>query len=350
MMDNVPFIVEQAGVQHSSSVVRNMIWASTGGQRGVIGPGSLAVVAQNVPTGSVQVRAGVAVLPSNYPGSAMESYVARNRSATNVTINPTGSSGGRTDAIILKIQDTGKAGQTPADIQNFDYAKLDVIQGVSAGLNDTDALNLTYPAILLATVTLPANTGTVTNAMIKDHRHIALAREESVIYPRPIISKDPSTALGLTGMQDYPDGEHWPNVGGQNNDGVFWIDIPKWATKMQLTADFLSVVIPPKSGWGGFWVTWGPGAMTETPQYASQYAAWDASENSSTYRANFTSKQELSIPAALRGTRQPFVMRGNRSASSNNSTYPGRIKLDANSGVCLSVRFLERPDTDLAAD
>lgn len=347
-LDNVPWLLEQVGVAHPSSAARALAWAATGGQRGVIGPTSLGVVAQNVPNGTVQVRPGGAVLPSNYSGGAQESYIARNRTATNVAIRATGSSGKRSDAVILRIDDTGKAGQAPSNIQAYDYTKLAVIEGVSGSLSDTDSLGLAYPAILLARIDIPASTGTITSAMIKDMRHIAMARSEDVIQIRPMIQADSvGNDLVLTGTDLYPDGEWWPNTGGRDNNGIWYIDVPKWATRAQIRAEWLSVYTPTKSGQGQVWVTYGPGAGSPTPTYYTQAFGWDADESASGYRQNLIATQDVSIPAAMRGSVQPFVLRGNRG---NDSSKPGRIRLDWISGVTLSVRFLERPDTDLQAD
>jgi hypothetical protein len=347
-MDNVPWLVEEAGVQHSSSAARTLLWVATGGERGVIGASSMAVVPTSVPGPQVQVKPGGATVPSTYPGAAQESYSLRNRTATNVPIRATGSSGGRTDAIIARVDDTGLTGIHPADVQSYEYAKIQVIEGVASGLTEVDALNLSYPAVLLAKVTLPASTGTVTKAMITDLRHIAVSREETVVFPRALIASDnEGSDLVLNSAQAYPDGEWWPNAGGPANNGAYYIDIPKWATRMQIRAEWLSVLMSPNAGTGGVWVTYGPNAGNTTPSYYTQAFRWDASKNSDTYRTNLFVMQEVSVPAALRGSTQPFVMRGARSAG---STAAGRIKLDALSGVNLEVRFLERPDTDLQAD
>ena len=345
--DLVPFFLEQPGVDHPSSSARTVAWAASGGQRGVVGSSSYGVVAQNVPGGSVQVRPGAAVIPSTYPGALCESYVTRNRSATNVPIRATGSGGGRTDAIIVRIDDTGQAGQTPADLSTYEFSRLQVIEGVSSALSDTDGLNLAYPALLLATVTLPASTGTVTAAMVKDRRRIALARSDEDVFPRPTVSSDPATALSLTSTSLFPDGEWWPNVGGPLNDGVFWIDIPKWCTRMQLRGEWLSVRTPTGTWCGQVWLAWGPDAKTDKPKYTTQGFQWDADETAGTYRQNLIVHDEVAVPAALRGTRQPVTFRGNRVNAAGKN---GRLTLTATSGTVFSVKFLERPETDLVAD
>jgi hypothetical protein len=346
-MDLAAWLMEQPGVKHPSSAARTLAWAATSGERGVVGASSLGVVAQNVPNGTVQVRPGPAVIPSNYAGTSYESYILRNRTPTNLTINPTGSGGGRSDAVIARVDDTGLQGQPPADLDTYAFAKVQVIQGVSASLTDSDSLNLAYPSILLARIDIPASTGTITKAMIKDMRHIALAREEWFIDPHPAVSSDPATDLRLTSTSAYPDGEWFPNIGGPTNNGVFYIDIPKWATRMQIRAEWISVQTPPKSWYGHLWVAWGPGAQSGSPQYYTQAFQWDADEGASTYRQNLLVHDEVSVPAALRGSRQPLTFRGRRV---DKSGYTGRLALTATSGIVLQVRFLERPDTDLVAD
>ncbi|WP_291280004.1 hypothetical protein [Galactobacter sp.] len=347
-MDNVPWLVEEAGVAHPSSSARTLAWAATGGQRGVIGSASMAVVPTSVPGPNVMVKAGGAVIPSTYAGAKQETYIVRNRTATTLPIAATGSAGGRTDAIIARIDDTGMTGVHPDDVQAYDYAKVEVIQGVSAGVTDVDQLGLAYPAVLLAKVKLPASTGTVTAAMITDLRKIALAREETVQYPRPLVKGDNTgNDLVLTSTQSYPKGEWWPNTGGEDDDGLQYVDCPRWATRMQIRAEWLSVKMPKGSSWGSVWVSWGPGAGSSTPTRSTQAFRWDA-DSASSQRVTLTVVDEVYIPAALRGTRIAFVLRGNRMPVANEII--AAPFLDAVSGINLEVRFLERPDTDDQAD
>jgi hypothetical protein len=321
-----------------------VLWAATGGQRGVIGAASMVVVPTAVPGPQVQVKTGGCVVPSTYPGAAQESYSMRNRTATNVSIKATGSSGGRTDAIIARVDDTGLTGIHPSDVQSYDYAKIQVIEGVSSGLTEVDALNLAYPAVLLAKVTLPASTGTVTKAMITDLRHIAMSRKDTTRLVRPLINADDTGyKLELNAAASY---EVFPNVDNAGGDGKWMVDIPKWATRMQITGEWLSVNVPPDSGYGYFAISYGPNAFNAAPDHQTQSYGWNADEKSTGYCQDFKVADEVPIPSAWRGTRQPFVFRGKR----GDNTRTGKLYMTGTSGVILDIEWLERPDTDLQAD
>jgi len=346
-LDNVPWFLEQPGVAHPSSSARTVAWAATGGERGVIGAASLGVVAQSVPAGSVQVRPGGAVIPSTYAGAAQESYVVRNRTSTNVTIRPTGSGGGRHDAVICRIDDTGMAGAAPATPQTYDYAKLTVIEGVSASLTDVTSLNLGYPAIMLARIDIPASTGAITKAMITDVRHVAMSREETVRFVRPLIAADNTGLdLKLNSKSAYPAGEWWPNVGGEDDGGLWYADVPAWATRMQITAEWLGVRHAAGNTFGAVWIAYGPGAGSATPTTYTQAYQYDTTGSTNVYRSNLIVADEVALPASMRGVRLPIVLRGNVASAST----AGLTSLDGMSGLVIEARFLERPDTDLQAD
>lgn len=343
-IDSVPWFVEQPGVPHPSSSARLLAYVATGGQRGVIGAGSLAVLPSAVPGGQVVVRPGTAVIPSNYAGASQESYMVRNRTQTTLPVPASGSSGTKHYAVIVRIDDTGMAGSAPSNPEAYDYARIELMETTLA--NRVDVRDLDFPAIMLARIDVPASTGTITKAMIHDYRHIAMAREESVIFPRPILGTDPGAALSLTNKRPYPVGEFWPNVGGTYDGGHYRADVPDWATRVQITAHWNSVRIAPGNSWGQFWVAYGDDAASESPTHATQAFQYDAVGAAGVYRTNFIAIDEVELPASMRGRLLDLVLRANVNAAAT----AGNVSLDGLSGVSLGLRFLERPDTDLQPD
>lgn len=338
-IDPKPWFSEMDGATHSSSVARTLAYSATSGAEGIISSYDLRVLAQATPGNSVRVMPGAGVMLNKYASGGYESYIGRNRSTTNVSITATGSSGGRTDLVIMRILDPGFEGAMPSDPNTFDVVRLTVIQGVSANLKDIDSLNLDYPAIALAKITLPKSTATVTQSMITDMRNVANPRQKELVYPRPNVTND--AGMTLTSRSAYPDGEWMPNVGGELNTGAYYIDIPKWATRMQIRCEWLSVEYKSNPGAGYYWVTYGPDAGSSTPSNYTQGFGWDSDDT--TNRVNWILHQEVDVKPEWRGTTQPFVPRANKTT---NTSYPGTVRLTARSGMVFSVRFLEYADQE----
>lgn len=338
-VDRVPYAVG-GGAEHSPEIARQATYDSTGGNEGISSPGALRVLAQPVPNGSVRVIAGGSLLLNRYPGGAGQTYAARNATQTTVNISPTSSAGQRTDLIVMRILDPQYEGNPPADPNNFDYTRLVPIQGVPAGIQEFKELNLAYPAIALAKVTLPPSTATVTQAMITDLRKVAQPKRDTFEMTRALIGGDTGLLLGST--VDYPVGEWFPNVGGQSNTGRYDVKIPDWAVKMTIRCEWNQVLYPAKSGHGYVWVNYGPDANTATPTYYTQAYGWDADENANPYRTSFLVEQEVDVPAFMRGTVQQFIPKGTRNGDP--AAYPGRPTMTALSGITFKVTFKELAD------
>lgn len=294
-VDPVPYFVGQAGVRHSAETVRAALYASTIGAEGVSGVSDLKVQAQAVPNGTVQVLTGGSLLLNRYAGGSGQSYAMRNATATDVTVTPTGSGGGRTDLIVARILDTQYEGAPPADVNDFQYSRIVAIQGVPAGTTTAKELNLSYPAIALAKVTLPANTGTVTAAMITDLRRVALPRRDrqlTAVYPTNPLTL-PSGAYGP-----------WPISVAQRPQVL----VPEWATKLQIVAHI-----------SGALFTKGAGTDFSRAGIVTQFAGvnaengiliQDAADTSGRY--HYTMIGTHTVAAAQRGTLQSLALLGQR--------------------------------------
>ncbi|WP_417373018.1 hypothetical protein [Glutamicibacter protophormiae] len=327
-LDPVPWIVG-GGAEHSPEVVRQSLFDSTGGAEGISSVGALKVSAQSTPNGTVRVAPGGAILNNRYAGGSGQSYSARNASQTSVSITATGSAGGRTDALILRVLDPQYEGQPPADPNAFQYTRL-VAVPAPAGITRIEQLNLTYPAILLARITIPSNTGTITNAMITDLREVAVPRAIDVWRPRPNVVADKET-LKAAGV----DGEYFPNAGGEQI-----VTIPKWATRVQVRATWMGVRLEPGTNWGEIWAEFGPYQRPSTRRHSTQRYTWDGSSSGGVSRQPWIVEDDVYIPADIRGTDQIFVMKARYGAAGGAWT----VSMDGMSGVSLSLRFLETAD------
>ncbi|WIC90167.1 minor tail protein [Arthrobacter phage VroomVroom] len=319
-LDNVPWFIG-GGAEHSPAVARLLGYAATQGATGIIQPSDLIVRALAVPGTAVRIGPGAATLYNRYPGATSQSYLVRNISDTNVEIPATGSGSGATRYIIIRVTDPQYGGQVPADVLNGPYVEAVQVSSIT---------NLPYPFVPLAKIVQPASTGTITQAMITDLREVANPREKSIVRPNAIVASDTGLSLGATGV----DGEVFPNAGGTQT-----IDIPDWATRVQIRAEWLGVRLPSSAGWGEYWAEFGPYARPSVRQYSTQRFNWDADETSPVYRTNWILHDDVYVPAALRGTSQVFYMKGRIVLDKVN-----KPTLDAKSGVVLSVRFLEVAD------
>ncbi|WP_152666870.1 hypothetical protein [Arthrobacter sp. YC-RL1] len=328
-LDLTPWMIG-GGAVHSVEVARLLAYAATSGAEGVVEPASLAVKAQSTPNGTVAVRPGAALILNRYAGGSQQTYVLRNPSSTSVTIPATGSTGGRTDAIIAQVLDPQYEGAAPADPVTFNYARLERIASVPGNLNSIEQLGLSYPAILLAKITIPASTGTITNAMITDLRDVALPRTRDVWRPRPNVVADKET-LKAAGT----DGEYFPNAGGEQT-----IPIPKWATRVQIRATWMGVRLEPGTNWGEIWAEFGPYLRPSTRRHSTQRYTWDGSSAGGVSRQPWIVEDDVYIPADIRGTDQIFVMKARYGSAGGAWT----VSMDGMSGVSLSLRFLEAAD------
>lgn len=226
-LDNTPWFVG-GGAQHSPEVARMLAFASTRGAEGIVGLGDLKVQAQAVPNGTVRVSTGAGIILNRYAGGGQQSYGLRNATQTDVAITATGSGAGRTDLVVARVLDPQYEGAAPGDPITFQYSRLTVVQGVPAGTKTAAELNLGYPAIALAKVTLPVSTATITAGMITDLRRVAQPRRE-----RAMVTVFPSAT------QSIPTGGYgsWPIQSAQRP----LVAVPTWATKVDIVAHLSGV-------------------------------------------------------------------------------------------------------------
>lgn len=163
---------------HSADLARVQTYATSAGQQGVSGPTHLKVTPQTVPNGTVQILSGSAIVLATSPLEG-QAYCVYNPTSTSVTIPATGGSA-RSDLVVARIADPKAAGT--AWTTGMDIVAIDVIGGVPASTMTMDQVTYPYPAIPLARIDMPANTGTVTKALIQDLRRIHTTRAERQIF------------------------------------------------------------------------------------------------------------------------------------------------------------------------
>lgn len=219
----VPWFIGSNGAVHPPEVLRALSFFALNGGEGVGGAGHLKVSALAVPSGQVQVAPGVVGIRNRYPNATFQTYLDRYPNTTTVTINPTDSTGSRSDLLVARVSDPDFAGPVPADPVNGPYGYIEVIPGVPSSTTRALDLNLNYPAVEIARIDLPSNTGTVTNAHITNLRKLANPRRERQIYNVEIT---PGQELTSSTLVDWP--SQYPTV-----------TVPEWANKAIVRFDTL---------------------------------------------------------------------------------------------------------------
>ena len=323
-VENAPWAVD--GAKHSGAVSRTLAYASTNGAEGVIGPGDLAVLATQTPSNQVRVMPGGAAIRNRAASGGQQTYTARNVSQTLVTVEPTGSSGGRTDYVWAHIVDPEYSGQVPENPLEAQYFFITASAGQPPG-------NGWYR---LARINIPANTQTITQAMITDLREVANPREKRVRFPRPVVNGHISGYSHVlrhrrngTG-QDR--GEQFPDAA---NGGRFDLEIPEWATRMHVDAEWTSVRYDGRSSWGAFYLQYRgqDGVWRSTQDFG-----WDVAEGA-VQSTNWVMHDNLFIPSAMRGGPVSFYMRA--FVDTATSAQTGAVSLTGRSGLHLEVTFYE---------
>ena len=322
-MERVPYLVG-GGFEHSAEVMRAMLAASTSGAEGIVNAGDFKVRPLSVPGTSVRVAPGNALIRNSYGGGQAQTYACRAGSQTEVPIEATGSAGSRADLIVARIDDPTYQGGS-FDPLTFEAARFEVIKGVPASQAGVAGLGLTYPAIALARINIPASTGTITSAMITDLRAVALPRSQRYLFTHGLASgEQDSLDYAVAGN---PDGEAWPNI--------FWqAYIPEWAQRVRIRGFWGQVRVPGTgaNNLGKLWVRIG----TMPNGFSSQSVNWDNPVTGGVTRQTYMVAADRSVPAEFRGSTRQVYLRG--STDLDNSNVP---RLDSVSAISLDLEFYE---------
>lgn len=212
------------GAEHSPEVVRNAVFSMSGGAEGVTNPGDWKVEPLEVPGTQVRVRPGSGLILNRHIGDDPdETYSARAGDESFLDVRETGSSGGRSDLVVVRVEDPQYEGHgwavPPSEeaARTWDYTKPVIIENVPPSTTKAEQLNLGYAAYGVARIDMGANRGTVDNsegARIVDLRKLhSPKRSLDVFRHQPSAEYDiPTDIWG-----------HWPAW-----EPLF--EIPTWAT------------------------------------------------------------------------------------------------------------------------
>ena len=231
--DRTPWMIGGNAI-HSVNVGRLLAYAAFEGDEGIIGVGDLQVKAAAAPNGTVRVMPGACGIINRGLNINYEAYAARLPIADTVSIGATGSGAGRSDlvvAIVMNPYQDGEPWPDPpiADVNaaTAEFVKTMVIPNVAPGTRTVKSLNLGYSAIALARIDIPANTATITQAMIVDLRQMCSVRQKIVTRSNHV-----TTLVGGTLPSAWA---RWPS------EASAVVDIPEWANYAFMKGQVTSV-------------------------------------------------------------------------------------------------------------
>lgn len=326
--DGVPWMVG-GGVKHSTNVARLLAFAAFGGQEGIINPLDLEVRERDVPDGTIRVAPGACSILNRNPSVEYDAYAARLPIEDVVAIGPTGSGGYRTDLVVARIENPFLSGEpypepSPEDIAAglVQFVRTHVYPGVLSGAGAAQhptaaqikAAIGTDSAIPLATIALPASTGTIAQGYIRDQRRIAQFREAQTMR---IVNPTASVTLN--------DGT-WKNIASTS------VAIPEWATHFTTRGMVGGAAFAGPQSRGGLRMVLG-GTLTESTTF-------DERTDKGTDRATLMcGDSDTAIPVIQRGTSQNLVLQGSKSSGTN-------MVIDTWCTASLEVVFESRPEHD----
>ena len=328
-VDPVPYVVH--GAKHSADVFRQSLFDNTGGAAGVSSGTSLHVRQTGTPSNQVRVNPGGVIIPNTYQGGEGQSYTGRNASETLVTVPASDSTGPRTWNIIFRVQDPQFGGPSPSDPLAGPYSFIECV-AKSAEVSD--------PHYVLAEITVPKSTATITNDMITSKRKLAMPKRESLMFGRPRVAEDGSTNLSWSVADG---GEYFPGGGGNPNS--FEVFVPEWASRVLIDANWMAVRYEASSNPNGhYWVEYGdeyrPRTWPNNQQweFSTQTFIFDSpGASNNRMRTNWRLMASQSMPAKLRGKVVTFAFKAGR----NDSGAGADVVMDSGSGLGMHITFVE---------
>jgi hypothetical protein len=344
--EGVPWAIG-GGAEVTDAIARLLGWMCTGGQEGVFSSVDLQVQALAIPGAGVRVMPGSCSILNRAVNASKEAYIQRLFTQDTVDSNPSGAGGGRSDLVIARVENpdiSGEPWEQPADIAHGPYIFTRIIENVGTGVRSVHDLNLGYSAITLARIDLPASTGTITQAMIKDLRTVVNPLTggtqpadngggEGTGNPPPVVCPG--------GGGDDGDNDSGDVIPANQTTTIPWpftaawdVQIPDWATHFDAEIEVKNAQVRLGSigGWLGLLI----GAVQQGEQ--SWFANWGGQTFRHHLPLTFSNKP---VPPAIRGTTQHWKLT-NRMKS---GLGVGKLISTESTTITASIHFKQRPET-----
>jgi hypothetical protein len=233
-VDPVPLNIGQGAV-HTDDTFRVGWNAATRDSQGVILPGQMKVTALGTPGAAVSVAAGGVVIRNAQ--SSGQSYIGRGSTATQVSIAPNNGGSVRRDLVMARIidpdfspwQPSGSPGAPNTSVANGPYFQLYVESGVASGTIRASQV-VSYAAVELARIDMPAGAQTVLGSYIVDLRELAQPRNG---FAYDVQAPPTASDFITTAETSWTD---WPVVSLQ-------VKVPRWATHAQVAIRYAGIAV-----------------------------------------------------------------------------------------------------------
>ena len=318
-VDSTPWFVGVNGVEHSANVARTLAYAATGGVDGIVSASDLRVVAFPTPGGGVRILPGAASMVNRYGSDLKESYIGRNPTYTNVTIDPTNSSGPRADLIVARIKDPSfrvYSDWNSGRVNDYDYFTFEVVKGVHPGARHIS--NRDYPNIALARINIPASTATITQSMITDLRMMTNTRTDRQLF-RVLPTGDVNMQKNT--YRSFPE------------SNAVILDVPQWATQLTAVTTFSGLEVVGTAGSTQRQVAGMRGVFGHITDTQNTILTGYVGDRMVAVNASV-----FSVPVAYRGLRMGFTVQAAHTVGT------GLLQADYQSTIIYDAQFTEVPE------
>lgn len=298
------------GATHSAQQFRMLVRDLSRGSEGVTQGDDLKVTAQFPTSTSVTVSDGSAVIRGR-ANTFQGHYAACNVGATTVPIASTGGTP-RSDMVIIRVEDPEYEGSLNPATDQIVY--FQVIPNVSSSAT---AIPDGRTGIPLARIDIPANTSTITDAMIHDLRKIANPRRDRQLFTHSPTAD--SSLIGASTTFSFFTTE--PGVS---------IAVPDWATTVKIRVDVCPIRYSTADYFGNLRATFGSLTL--------QSVGLDDNQGVNVRKIPAICADTLTVPASFRGTNQLL-----RAQANGNTGNAGRINVTSSTTFVYDWEFAEAP-------
>lgn len=327
-------------------IARLVSYVAAGGREGVLNALDCRVLALQTPGPAIRVTPGAYTI--NNRTAPNENYSGMVESDDVVGTTATGSSGGRSDLVVIIVKDpnnTQEGWDEPADPANGPYISTEIITGVPAGTTTWAQLGRLGSAIALARIDIPANTATITQAMIKNLRSTTDGQANGggtsgTVTPDPVAgSPTPQSAAFIDSVNCTSDSTLNAPAANQTGPWTFWpsegswnVSVPSWATEVAIY-----VIINPRisNSVFGRWRLMFNNRPSQDSLFDVNFPG--AVQANNPLRTLYVLGGKLTIPAAERGKVVPVKTQA-YTLNSGGGT-PGNSKADAGTVLYCSLAF-----------
>jgi hypothetical protein len=344
---NVPWAVG-GGAVIPEDVARMIPYFMFNKTEGVLGSTDLEVKALATPGSSIRVSPGGFVVLGRGSGQFYEAYMGKNPSDHILSVAANNSASSRSDLVVARVIDPYVAGSPwniPTDRANGPYVEPFIIQGVPSTIRTIRSLGNNWSAIDLARIDIPANTATITQAMIVSLRSRVSAAPAQVPPP-----STPAPVPDVNIYIDNPENEFFTLLPGPSTQQLFpstqknvwrsWpaiseivVPIPNWATTMDAQFSLLQAHTD-NDVWGETRIEVG------SAELYSQSVVYDFNKSTGGERIDIYAGGRMTIPSAMRGQNKRF--RVNARSLDIAPAEPGTMYVDRGSLIRLEVVFKEQ--------